>query len=122
MRRASVGLSAALIIGVAAQLIALVVWGHSVYLWVQSIEALAAALVLAIFAVRFRTHDPRESRWPPLLALAAVAFFGAVKNFYVLARPETPAWVVVALLASVGWFLIRSIVVWRREGSKGLTP
>lgn len=106
---------ALLIVALVSQVAALVFWDHSVYLWVQSIEALVAAALLTTYAVRYRTHDPRASKWPPLLPLAAIALFGSVKNAYVIARPETPAWIVVCLLTSVGWFVISSIVVWKAE-------
>ena len=114
----------ALLIGaLVSQLAALLLWGHSVYLWVQSIEAIVAAGVLTVYAARYRTRDPRPSRWPPLLPLAAIALFGAIKNFYVIAMPETPAWLVVCLLTCVGWFLVSSVAVWRAESRRTrLTP
>jgi hypothetical protein len=111
-----------LILALVAQVAALIFWGHSVYLWVQSIEAIVAAVILTMFAFRYRTHDPLTSRWPPLLPLAAIALFGAIKNFYVIARPETPAWIVVCLLASVGWFVLASLAVWRAAARRTLTP
>jgi hypothetical protein len=110
-----------LILALVSQLAALIFWGHTVYLWVQSIEALVAAAVMTMYAERYRTRDPRPSKWPPLLPLAAIALFGAIKNLYVIARPETPVWVVVCLLASVGWFLIGSLSVWRAEKSPNVT-
>lgn len=104
-----------LVAALASQVLALVFWGHSIYLWVQGIEAMIAAVLLAIFAVRFRTRDPRASKWPPLLPSASIAAAGGIKDFYVVTRPETPAWVAVWLLASVGWFVIASLAVWRAE-------
>ena len=114
--------SVIVILALLLQPVALLLWGHVAYLWVQSIEALIAAVLLAIYGIRYWTHDPRGSRWPPLLPLAAIALFGAIKNLYVIARPETPVWAVVCLLASVGWFVVESISVWRAEKIRRLTP
>src|SRR6516165_1144656 len=102
-------------VGIAAQVVALVVWGHSTYVWVQGAEASAAAVLLLSFGLRFRRHDPRASRWPPLLPLAAIAATGATKDFFVASGADTPAWLVTLLLASVGWFLIASWLLWRSE-------
>jgi hypothetical protein len=107
-----------LILALVSQLAALVLWGHTVYLWVQSVEALIAAAVMTTYAVRYRTGDPRPSRWPPLPPLAAIALFGAIKNVYVINRPETPALVVVCLLASVGWFVVATLMIWRVENRR----
>lgn len=104
-----------MVAALASQVVALVFWGHAIYLWVQGVEAVIAAVLLTIYAVRFRTHDPRASKWPPLLPLAFIAAAGGVKDFYVVTRPETPMWVAVWLLASVGWFVIASFAVWRAE-------
>jgi hypothetical protein len=105
--------SAIVVLALLLQPLALFVRGHRAYLWVQSIEALVAAALLSVYGLRYRTHDPRASRWPPLLPLAAVALFGAIKNFYVIGSPETPLWAVVCLLASVGWFAVESFLIWR---------
>jgi hypothetical protein len=104
-----------LVLALVAQVLALIFWSHAAYLWVQGIEAVVAAVLLTIYAVRFRTHDSRASKWPPLLPLASIAAAGGIKDFYVVLRPETPIWVAVWLLASVGWFLIASLAVWRAE-------
>ena len=104
-----------LAVGIAAQVVALVVWGHTTYLWVQGAAAFAAAVLLLAFGLRFRRGDPRASRWPPLLPLAAIAATGAAKDFYVASRVDTPAWLAALLLASVGWFLIASWLMWRAE-------
>ena len=102
-------------VGIAAQVVALVVWGHTTYLCVQGAEASAAAVLLLVFGLRFRRHDPRASRWPPLLPLAAIAATGAAKDFCVASDVDTPAWLAALLLASVVWFLIASWLMWRAE-------
>jgi len=102
-------------VGIAAQVVALVVWGHTTYLWVQGAEASAAAVLFLAFGLRFRRHDPRASPWPPLLPLAAIAATGAAKDFCVASGVDTPAWLAALLLASVVWFLIASWLLWRAE-------
>jgi hypothetical protein len=67
------------------------------------------------FGLRFHRHDPRTSRWPPLLPLAAIAATGAAKDFCVASGVDTPVWLVAMLLASVVWFLIVSWLLWRAE-------
>ena len=101
--------------GIAAQVVALVVWGHTIYLWVQGAAASAAAVLLLAFGLRFRRDDPRTSRWPPLVPLAAIAVIGAAKDFCVASGVDTPAWLAALLLASVVWFLIASSLMWRAE-------
>jgi hypothetical protein len=101
--------------GIAAQVVALVVSGHTTYLWVQGAEASAATVLLLAFGLQFRRHDPRASRWPPLLPLAAIAATGAAKDFCVASGVDTPAWLAALLLASVVWFLIASWLMWRAE-------
>jgi hypothetical protein len=103
-------------IGIAAQVLALVLGGHAPYLWVQGAEAAVAAVMLLACGLRFRHHDPRVSRWPPLLPLAAIAAAGAPKDFCVASGRETPVWLAALLLASVGWFLASSCLIWRAEG------
>ena len=109
-------------VGVVSQVLALVFWGHATYLWVQGIEAAAAAMVLLACGVCFRRHDPRASRWPPLLALGAIAGFGSAKDLCVATASDTPAWLVALLLTSVAWFLISSIMIWRVEGRARTAP
>jgi hypothetical protein len=82
---------------------------------VQGAEASAAAVLLLVFGLRFRRHDPRASHWPPLLPLAAIAATGAAKDFCVASDADTPAWLAALLLASVVWFLIASWLIGRAE-------
>jgi hypothetical protein len=102
-------------VAIAAQVVALVVWGHTTYLRFQGAAASVAAVLLLVFGLRFRRHDPRASRWPPLLPLAAIAATGAAKDFCVASDVDTPAWLAALLLASVVWFLIASWLIWRAE-------
>jgi hypothetical protein len=102
-------------VGIAAQVVALAVWGHATYLWVQGAEASAAAVLFLAFGLRFRRHDLRASRWPPLLPLTAIAATGAAKDFCVASDVDTPAWLAALLLASVVWFLVASLLIWRAE-------
>ena len=108
-------LGAVIGLALAAQVAALLLWGHATYLWVQTFEAAAAAIALLVYGRRLRERDSRLSRWPPLFPLAAIAASGAVKNLFVLTQPTTPIWVAVALLSAVAWFLISSVVIWRAE-------
>ena len=112
MRRATVGL---IVVALAAQVLALAYYGHAAYLWVQGGEAVVAVFPLLGYGLAYRRDDPRTSRWPPLLPLAAIAGTGAVKDFCVAAGAETPLAVAVPLLASVGWFLLSSWRIWRSE-------
>ena len=119
MGRAVVGL---IVVAVAAQVLVLACYGHAAYLWVQGGEAAATVLPLLGYGIAYLRRDPRESRWPPLFPLAAIAGTGAVKDFCVAAGAETPVAVAVLLLASVGWFLVASWRIWRAEGrEKGRT-
>jgi hypothetical protein len=102
-------------LAIAAQIVALVVWGHTTYLWVQGVAAAIAAVLLLAFGLWFSRHDPRASRWPPLLPLAAIAATGAAKDFCVASGADTPVWLVALLLASVAWFLVASWLLWRDE-------
>ena len=101
------------IAAVASQVIALVVWGHITYLWVQGVEALIAAVAFTAFAIRYRVRDPRPGRWPPLLPLAAIALTGGVKDLLVALDRPTPIWLVALLLGSATWFAISSWFTWR---------
>ena len=113
MGRTALGL---IVVAVASQVLTLVCYGHAAYLWVQGGEAAIAALALLGYGIAYRRHDPRASRWPPLLPLAAIAGTGAVKDFCVAVGAETPVAVTVLLLASVGWFLVSSWRIWQAEG------
>jgi hypothetical protein len=75
-------------------------------------------MMLLAWGLRFRRQDPRVSRWPPLLPLAAIAAAGAPKDFCVASVRETPVWLGALLLASVGWFLVSSWLMWRAEGRR----
>jgi hypothetical protein len=112
MGKAAVGL----IVVLAAQVLALACYGHTAYPWVQGGEAVVAVFPLLGYGLAYRRHDPRASRWPPLLPLAAIAGSGAVKDLYVAAGAETPVGVIGLLLASFGWFLVSSWRVWQVEG------
>ena len=113
MGRAAIGL---VLVAVAAQVVVLACYGHTAYLWVQGSEAAAAVLPLVGYGIAYLRHDPRGSRWPPLLPLAAIAGTGAVKDFCVAVGAETPIAVTVLLLASVSWFLVSSWRIWQAEG------
>jgi hypothetical protein len=102
-------------VAIAAQVVALIVWGHTAYLWVQAVAAFSAALLFLAFPLRFHRHGPRASRWPPLLPLAAIAATGAAKDVCVACEVDTPTWLIAMLLASVAWFLIASWLLWRAE-------
>jgi hypothetical protein len=102
-------------LAIAAQIVALIVWGHTTYLWIQGGAAVGAAVLLFAFGLWFRRHDPRDNPWPPLLPLAAIAATGAAKDFCVASGADTPVWLVALLLASVAWFLIASWLLWRDE-------
>jgi hypothetical protein len=106
---------ALVVAAVASQVIALVVWGHVTYLWVQGVEALVSSVVFAAFAIRYRIRDPRASGWPPLLPLAAIAASGGVKDLLVALDRPTPIWLVVILLGGVIWFALSSWFIWRVE-------
>jgi hypothetical protein len=105
-----------MIVAVASQVLVLACYGHAAYLWVQGGEAAAAVLPLLGYGIAYSRRDPRASRWPPLLPLAAIAGTGAAKDFCVAAGSETPVAIVVLLLASVGWFLVSSWRIWQGEG------
>lgn len=106
---------ALVVAAVASQVIALVVWGPHIYLWVQGLEALVAAVALTAFAIRYRIRDPRASRWPALLPLAALAASGGVKDLLVALDRPTPIWLVVILFGGVIWFALSSWFIWRAE-------
>ncbi len=98
-----------------SQALTWMVFGHTAYLWIQGAEALVAAVGLGALGIRYLGRDPRKSRWPPLLPLAAIAATGGVKDFCVALGSSTPAWLVVLLLGAVVWFLGSSWLIWRVE-------
>jgi tellurite resistance protein TehA-like permease len=108
-----------MLVGVAlsAQAVALLFWGRSAYLWVQTAEAAFASMLLVAWRVRFRARAPRATRWPPLAPLASLAAAGAVRNVCELTRATTPVWVSTWLLLSVAWFLLTSAFIWRAQRS-----
>jgi len=106
---------ALVVAAVVSQVIALVVWGHVTYLWVQGVEALVAAVAFMVFALRYRTRDPRPNRWPPLLPLVVIAASGGVKDLLVALDRPTPTWLAALLVGSAVWFLIASWFIWRAE-------
>ena len=103
---------ALVVAAVASQVIALIIWGHVIYLWVQGVEALVAAVAFTVFAVRYRLRDPRSSRWPPLAPIAAIAAAGGAKDLLVALDRPTPIWLVAILLGSVIWFAASSWLIW----------
>ena len=90
--------------------LALTLWlgGFIAYQWALACEASAASLALFILYVCYYRHDPRKSKWPPLLPLAIIGAAGGAKSFYVATDEDTPLFVIVALLAAVVWFAISS--------------
>jgi hypothetical protein len=102
-------------VALVSQALAWLVFGHAAYLWVQGAEALIASVALAAFGARYWRQDTRESRWPPLLPLAAIAATGGVKDFRVALGASTPAWLVALLLTAVVWFVGASWMIWRTE-------
>ena len=103
------------LMALASQVMALLVWGHSAYLWVQGIEGLTAAVPLLALGIRYVRNDTRKTRWPPLLPVAGIAASGGIKDLCVAIGAETPTLIVVLLLAAVAWFLCASWIIWRRE-------
>src|SRR5688572_15302336 len=91
-----------------SQVLTLLIAGHSAYLWVQGLQAIAGSFVLLIVGLRYRRHDPRANRWPPFLPLAAIALSGGVKDIYVAVGSPTPWWLIVVLLGAVVWFILES--------------
>ena len=106
------------ILALASQVLTLLIAGHVAYLWVQGVQAIATSVGLLISGVRFLRRDPRASAFPPLLPLAGVALTGGVKDIYVAVGAPTPPWLILALLLAVGWFLVVSLIIWRREWSR----
>src|SRR5687768_8421931 len=99
-----------MIAGVASLVLSLLLGGFIVYQWVLACEATAASVALFASYVRFYRHDPRKSKWPPLLPLAVIGAAGGAKSFFVATGADTPLAVVIVLLAAVVWFLVES---WR---------
>jgi hypothetical protein len=102
-------------VALSAQVVALVFWGHSAYLWIQAFEAALASILLFVWRVRFRARAPRARRWPPLAPVASLAAALAVRNICVLTQPATPVWVGTWLLLSVLWFALASLFIWRAQ-------
>jgi hypothetical protein len=115
-------LGAIVVLALASQGLTLLIAGHSAYLWVQGLEAIAASVGLLVAGLRYLRHDPRLSRWPPLLPLAAIALSGGVKDIYVAVAAPTPLWLIVILLGAVGWLVVESIVILRAEARSRLHP
>lgn len=104
----------------ASMALAFTIGGFPLYVLVQGIEAAIAGVILLVYGARFRRHDPRESKWPPLLPLAAIALTGAAKNFFVARTPDevaVPWWLAAPLLAAVGWFVVASIRMLKRRAT-----
>ena len=112
---------ALVIAALVTQVAALIFGGHTTYLWVQGSEAILASPILAAYAMS-DLRPNLQPKWPPLLPLAAIALAGGIKDLQVASGAHTSPWVVVALLAAVAWFLIASIVCWRRRPGRRLTP
>lgn len=104
-----------MLLGVASLLLTLLLGGFILYQWVLAFEATAASLILLLYYVRYYSYDSRKSRWPPLLPLSIIAASGGAKSFYVATGSDTPFVVVAILLASVGWFIIKSWQLWKAE-------
>jgi len=114
-RRSVAAIWTLVVVALVSQAVALLGFGQRDYLCIQGTEALAASALLLALGVRYRRRDPRRSRWPPLLPLAAIAVAGGTKDLYVALNAPTPTWLIVLLLAAVAWFLGASWAVWRSE-------
>ena len=108
-------LGAIVVLALVSQGLTLLIAGHSAYLWVQGLEAIAASVGLLVAGLRYLRHDPRASRWPPFLPLAAIALSGGVKDIYVAVAAPTPIWLIVILLGAVGWLGVESWAILRAE-------
>ena len=97
-----------MVAGAVSLVLTLLFGGFIAYQWLLACEATVTALVLLVFFVRYYHHDPRKSKWPPLLPLAIIFASGAAKSFYVATAKDTPLFVIVVLLASVVWFAVSS--------------
>jgi hypothetical protein len=104
-----------MVAGVVSLLLSLLLGGFIIYQWVLAGEAAAASVALLIFGLRYYRHDPRKSKWPPLLPLAFIAASGAAKSFYVATGNDTPWLVIVILLAAVFWFALSSWKILRER-------
>jgi len=115
-------LGVVVVLALVSQALTLLIVGHSSYLWVQGLQAIAASLVLLVFGLRYRRHDPRASRWPPFLPLAAIALAGGVKDIYVAVGAPTPIWLIVILLGAVVWLSLESWAILRAEARSRTHP
>ena len=108
-------LGVVVVLALVSQALTLLIAGHLAYLWVQGLQAIAASFVLLIVGLRYLRHDPRASRWPPFLPLAAIAMSGGVKDIYVAVGAPTPLWLILILLGAVVWLILESWVILRAE-------
>jgi len=104
-----------MVAGVASLLLSLLLGGFIVYQWVLACDATLTSLVLFASYVRHYHHDPRTSKWPPLLPLSVIGASGGAKSFFVATGKDTPLLVVVILLGAVAWFSISSWKIWKAE-------
>ena len=111
-----------LVAAVVSQALAWLLFGHIVYLWVQGIEALVAAVAMFVVWLRSRSPRTRAHRWPPLPPLAAIAATGGVKDLLVALDRAIPVWLIVMLLGSVAWLAMSSLVMWLRRGDCQAPP
>ena len=95
-----------MVAGVISLLITLLLGGFIAYQWVLASEATVTALVLFGVFARDCGRDTRKLEWPPLLPLAIIFASGGAKSFYVASGRDTPALLIVVLLASVAWFIV----------------
>lgn len=110
------------VLALVSQALTLLIVGHTAYLWVQGLQAIVASFGLLVAGLRYLHHDPRASRWPPLLPLAVIALSGGVKDIYVAVAAPTPVWLIVILLGAVGWLIVESWTIWRDKGPSRIPP
>ena len=102
-----------MVAGAISLVLTLLLGGFIAYQWLLACEATVTALALLVFFVRYYRHDPRKSKWPPLLPLAVIFASGGAKSFYVATAKDTPMFVIVVLLAGVVWFAVSSWTIFR---------
>ena len=115
-------LGAIVVLALVSQGLTLLIAGHSAYLWVQGLQAIAGSVGLLVAGLRYLHHDPRASRWPPLLPLAAIALSGGVKDIYVAVAAPTPLWLIVVLVGAVVWLILESWAILRAEARSRFHP